>query len=627
MFYIPRLIATAGHIDHGKSSLVRALGGSKTDRTPEERRRGMTIHNGFTSFLLSNRKGVGVIDVPGHIDYIRNMIAAANATHLLLLVVAADDGIMPQTREHIQIAQLLKIPQIVVALTKFSSVTPAHLSDVREKISRFLVDYYPEAPIVAVDSLSGEGIENLRDTLTHELENTRAFQQDSFADFAFRMQVFRVFTACGHGTIATGIVISGAAHVSDHAVIRPSNNTTTVRSIENYNILTNTTVRGPTNGLNLTNLKTHDVNVGDCVCAEGFYDSSDKICVRMEFLPDRAIPHNSEGRLYIGAAHTICKIVFHPFDTGAASRVAVLHLKTPLCIAPGDRFILRKNTPSITLAGGYVLSIHPPKLSLLPMDLPPLSNQPVLNAMLYHSHSVFTPQEIAIACGVSPDKVIQTVRENSEILNFENNQIVNFRRSEFEKTIHYFLAKFHEMNPLLKGAKIDYLALKLKFSIPLTAFILKNVMQTGKASFSCVGNFYFLRNFSVVVSKRQQQCLDAIMSHIQETPLEFALISKLKELSQLSDALFESTLNILITNEEIIRIEKHVLLKTTMNQLDVYTQKLSTQYPEGFSFADFRATLPFPLPRERALNVLDYLTQSQCLILLSENKRKHRSLL
>ncbi|MGD0088810.1 MAG: selenocysteine-specific translation elongation factor, partial [Planctomycetota bacterium] len=213
--FAPALVGTAGHVDHGKTSLVRLLTGCDTDRLPEEKARGLSIDLGFAPCLLPSKRIVGIVDVPGHSDFIRNMVAGAASIDVLLLVIAADDGIMPQTDEHMHIVNLLRAPQVMVALTKTDMVAPERVVQVRESVAAFLArNGFPQAPIVPVSNKTGEGLDELRMALNALVERATLRPPDPRV---FRMNVERTFNVKGLGTVVTGIPLSGAITVGGQA--------------------------------------------------------------------------------------------------------------------------------------------------------------------------------------------------------------------------------------------------------------------------------------------------------------------------------------------------------------------------------------------------------------------------
>jgi selenocysteine-specific elongation factor len=358
---LPVMVGTAGHVDHGKTSLVRLLTGCDTDRLPEEKARGMSIDLGFAPCLLPGNRMIGIIDVPGHLDFIRNMVAGASSMDILLLVIAADDGIMPQTEEHLRIIRLLRAPRLLVALTKTDLVDAETLALAQEEVAEFAARAgYPETPVVPVSNLTGEGIPAVREALDGLVQGLLGRVPDGRA---FRMGIERVFAVPGHGTVVTGIPASGRIAVGDEVLVLPGKVSARVRSIQNYHHLAETTGPNVCAALNLANIAAEDVRRGMCISSPvGEYRSTHFALAQVvNEDPHKILRHNAELRLHCGTASSPTRVSFlagvdlPPGGTGFAK----LRLAESLVLAAGDRFILRRPSPSTTLGGGVILSAIP----------------------------------------------------------------------------------------------------------------------------------------------------------------------------------------------------------------------------------------------------------------------------
>ena len=352
----PIVIGTAGHIDHGKSSLVRALTGIDPDRLKEEKERGMTIDLGFACMELPDGRKVGIIDVPGHERFIRNMVAGASGIDLVVLVVAADDGVMPQTREHLSIMQLLGVKRGLVALTKVDVVDPdmAELAaeDVRDAVrGTFLED----APILPVSSTVGTGLEDLRG----KLMEMAAGAEPRPAEGVFRMPIQRVFSARGFGTILTGIPVTGSVQVGDVLEALPSAQKGKVRGIQAYHERAESARAGHSTALNLADVDHHRVERGHVVVTPGFFKPARMVGARLTALADleRPIVNRMRVRVHTGTSEAVGEVVLLDEEELApgAGALVQFRLEQPLVCAPGDRFVMRLASPVVTLGGGVVL--------------------------------------------------------------------------------------------------------------------------------------------------------------------------------------------------------------------------------------------------------------------------------
>jgi len=352
----PIVIGTAGHIDHGKSTLVKVLTGIDPDRLKEEQERGMTIDLGFARFSLPDGRKVGIVDVPGHERFVKNMVAGATGIDLVVLVVAADDGVMPQTREHLAIMSLLGLSRGLVALTKIDMVEPGMVElaseDVRNAVKGTFLE---DAPIYPLSSITGTGLEEFKRALFKLAAETRPRS----AEGVFRMPIQRVFSAHGFGTIVTGIPMSGTLRVGDVLEILPQGLKGKVRGIQAYQEASETARAGHSSAINIADIDHHAVTRGNVAAAPGFYRGVRMIGAQLTALPSLAGPvaDRTQIRLHLGTAEVLGELVLldrealAPGETGLAQ----LRLEEPVVCAPGDRFVLRLASPALTLGGGLVL--------------------------------------------------------------------------------------------------------------------------------------------------------------------------------------------------------------------------------------------------------------------------------
>jgi selenocysteine-specific elongation factor len=352
----PIVIGTAGHIDHGKSTLERCLTGTDPDRLKEEKERGLTIDLGFARLELEDGRWVGLVDVPGHERFIKNMVAGATGMDLILLVVAADDGVMPQTREHLAIMEMLGIKRGLVALNKIDLVDPelAMLAedDVRQAVQGTFLE---GAPIVSVSGTSGEGLDELKALLLEMARDTEPRSDGG----VFRMPVQRVFSARGFGTIVTGIPVSGSVAVGEVLEVMPSGQKGKVRGIQAYHEAAERARAGHSTALNLADVDHRRVERGDVVCQKGFFKPVTMIGASLRVLAslERPVANRMPVRLHTGTAEAVGEVVLLnqdeilPGETGLVQ----FRLEHPLVCAPGDRFVLRLTSPMLTLGGGVVL--------------------------------------------------------------------------------------------------------------------------------------------------------------------------------------------------------------------------------------------------------------------------------
>ncbi len=357
------IVGTAGHIDHGKSSLVEALTGTNPDRLEEEKRRGITLDLGF-AFLTLEGVRLGLVDVPGHERFVRNMLAGAGGIDLVLLVIAADEGIKPQTREHFEICRLLGIPRGLIAITKSELVDADSLGLVRMEIEEFVRGSFLEnAPIVPVSARSGAGLEELKNTLRGAAQAVAAKD----ATQHFRLPIDRSFAMKGFGTVVTGTLISGAVKVEDEVELYPVRKRLRVRGLHSGGKQIQRAVAGQRTAVNLAGIEHEEITRGMVLASAGLFEATRRVDARVTLLGS-APPLKNRARVHFhqGTAEAIAEVVLLSDDVGAeiaagGSAFAQLQLDKPWLLLPGDRFILRRFSPVVTIGGGTVLDARAPR--------------------------------------------------------------------------------------------------------------------------------------------------------------------------------------------------------------------------------------------------------------------------
>ena len=352
------IIGTAGHIDHGKSALVKALTGTDPDRLAEEHLRGMTIDIGF-AFLNEN---IAFIDVPGHERFIKNMVTGASTIDVAMLVIAADDGIMPQTREHFEILKLLGIRHGIVVVNKIDLVQPDWLEMVVEDIRQLVEGSFLEnAPLFKTSTVSGAGIAELRRFLI-ELPNQIP---EVHSTGLFRLPVDRVFSIKGFGTVVTGTVLSGEIKVGEEIEIMPSGKRAKIRSVQSHNQPLDSVARGQRAALNLVGISKEQIERGMIIAPPGAFVKTNLLTVYIESLPSAPpIEYNDQLRLHLGTGEYIVRIRLIGRDRLFPGKqgVAQIVLDQPISAGFRDHFILRSYSPLVTIGGGIVLENSPEPL-------------------------------------------------------------------------------------------------------------------------------------------------------------------------------------------------------------------------------------------------------------------------
>jgi selenocysteine-specific elongation factor len=357
-----RVVGTAGHIDHGKTSLVRALTGIDTDRLPEEKARGITIDLGFAFLEEPDGLTIEIVDVPGHERFVRNMLAGVGGIDLAMLVIAADEGVMPQTREHLAICSLLHIKAGLVALTKTDLTEPDWLELVRDDVASLVRGTFLEgAPVVAVSAKTGEGLDTLRATMAALARTV----PDRSSDQLPRLPIDRVFTVKGFGTVVTGTLMTGQLRVDERVEVYPKSLNAKIRGLQTHNRPVEQAYAGQRTAVNLQGLERAAIDRGDLVGLPGTLVTSVLVDGTFELLKDapRPVKTRDRVRFHAGTSEIMARVLFVDRTelTPGETAFARFRLEGPLVAVPGDRFVVRSYSPVVTIGGGTLLDVAPPR--------------------------------------------------------------------------------------------------------------------------------------------------------------------------------------------------------------------------------------------------------------------------
>jgi len=466
---VPSLVlGTAGHIDHGKSALVKALTGTDPDRLPEEKERGVTIELGFAQLTLPSGRTMGVVDVPGHERFVRQMVAGATGIDIALLVVAADDGIMPQTREHLAIIDLLGVPRGVVAITKSDLAEPEWLDLVVAEVHALLHGTSIDgAPIVPVSARTGDGLDALLVALDEVAVEAEARQ----SNLPLRLPVDRVFTIAGAGTVVTGTLWSGVAKREDQVELYPSGKRGRIRSVQMHGAQVDRAVPGNRVALNIAGLDKDEIERGDIVAEPGTLTVTDRFDARFTYLGSEEKPFESGTRVHVhhGTREVLGRVLLMDGQSLApgTSALAQVRLEEPLAPRYGDRFIVRSYSPMWTIGGGVVLDVLPPRRTTLRAHerelLDALVAQDLSGAalgLLASRALPMTSAQVAAAIGVPRAQVADDLnRASLERLKVggETHFVTTGAQAALLATTERQLLAFHDESPTATGISVPAL--------------------------------------------------------------------------------------------------------------------------------------------------------------------------
>jgi selenocysteine-specific elongation factor len=479
------IVGTAGHIDHGKTALVKALTGVDTDRLPEEKRRGITIDLGFAPLPLGGVGTVGVIDVPGHEDFVRSMLVGASGIDLGLLVIAADEGVMPQTREHLMILSLLAIPRVVVALTKCDLVDGEWMSLVRADVSALMADTpWHSAPIVECSARTGDGVAELRQVIATTLEGASARATDDL----FRLPVDRAFTVRGTGTVVTGTIWSGALDREATARVLPIDREARVRRIEQHGISVDLAQAGARAAIALSGLELADVGRGSVLVTDDAWRSTSMFgaVVALGAAVPARISSRTRLRLHTGASEVGARIAVAGAGLQVGERsLARVSTDSPIPVRGGDRFVLRLPAPLGTIGGGVVIDPYVSKrtrVDIAASGLDALENRPDarLELMLDSAGADGVPlREIPIRTGCKPSDVAGVVARVKALAGPNNLFGISAVESIMAHT-RMIIAEYEISSPLNSGVPTQTLRGGLRASDELAGIAIGNLERAGE---------------------------------------------------------------------------------------------------------------------------------------------------
>ncbi|MBR9982462.1 MAG: selenocysteine-specific translation elongation factor [Desulfatitalea sp.] len=520
------ILGTAGHIDHGKTSLIKALTGINTDRLKEEQLRGITIELGFASLDLPSGQRMGIVDVPGHEKFVKNMVAGATGIDLVALVIAADEGIMPQTREHMEICSLLGIRHGLVVLTKVDMVDEEWLALVQEEVADFTRGTFLEsAPVIPVSAVTGQGLPEF----TRALDRISADIPARSASGLFRLPVDRVFSMKGFGTVITGTLASGKVAVGERVMLYPSREVSKVRGLQVHNQSVNVAEAGMRTAINFQGLEKTAVNRGDVIAMPDSLVPSYMVDVVLRYLPSnpRALKNRSRVRFHTGTGEMMGVVVLLDRDDlpPGERTVAQIRLDTPVTLVKDDRYVLRSYSPTRTVGGGLVLNPVAPKHKRnrpeITTRLSDLSEAAPEQIVTYHLEEAgfngCTFNDLRIMTNLPEkqlDRVLQGMMSQKSAIQIdrEKRRYVHQRAfADLESAISDHLAAHHKKNPLKAGMPKEELKSKLPAVVDIKLFLLALQQMVKNSTIAQQEDLVHLSDHRVALGVDQQALRESIL--------------------------------------------------------------------------------------------------------------------
>ncbi len=619
------ILGTAGHIDHGKSALVKALTGTDPDRLKEEKQRGITIDLGFADLHYPDGLTVGIVDVPGHERLVKNMLAGAGGIDMVLLVIAADEGVMPQSREHLAICNLLGIKKGLIVITKTDLVEKDWLELVKDDVRDFVKDtFLKDAEIVTVSSKTGENIDVLREKI-HAL--ALETEQKS-SDGLFRLPVDRVFTLKGFGTVVTGTAISGKLSIDEQVEILPSGLQSKVRGLQSHGRSIETAFAGQRVAINLQGVDKEELKRGDVVVTPAGFTVTQTIDVKLRLLEDAPpIKTKTNVHFHLATSEAIARVILYDIDELKPSEEAYcqLRLDRPVVAVSGDRFVIRRFSPVITIGGGLILDSLAKRRKKKEgiQDLQIYDNGTLEEKLLAKVKKMglkgiersrlegWINEELSVI-----KKTIEKLKQKGELLEYDKKLIHHDVYKKIKDRLIDALRRFHKNNPLKPGMQKEVLR---------NLFNLKQTVFQGILSITdeivVQREIVRLRDFSVEVTDKYSKIKGRVTEELKKAGFQPPTNKELAQIIGLTEKEMDDILKLMVQEGTLKRITDTFYLTTDDYQrmlelLDSYFQKNSTM-----TVGQFRDLLG--TSRKYALPMLEHLDSNKITLRVQDVRKRH----
>jgi selenocysteine-specific elongation factor len=603
------IVGTAGHIDHGKTALVKALTGIDADRLEEEKRRGITIDIGFAHLELTPELRLGFVDVPGHERFVKNMLAGVGGIDLVLFVVAADESIKPQTREHFDICRLLGIQRGIVVLTKSDLVDKDLLDLVRLEMEEFVAGSFLEgAPIIPVSSTTGAGLDNLR----RELERVSAAVVEKSAAGRFRLPIDRAFSAKGFGTVVTGTLISGSLGRDQEVELYPTGRKLRVRGVQVYGKPADRATAGQRTAVNLADIEPLEIARGMALAEPGRFRAVRLLDCTLHLLPSaKPLKHRAPVHFHAGTAEIEAEVrllggatVLKPGDRAYARIV----LRQQALVLPGDRFIIRMFSPVVTIGGGVMLdagSLRYRKTDNVALRLDVLAGPDTsakISLLVRESNSGMSFADLVARTGFL-DRDLEAAALSPRLVWLRQPQPWLMDRAWFDRTRQHMLEtvrEFHRAHPLLAGiARQDLRGRELPNAPP---FVFDALLAEAK-DLAVEGETVRLRTHRVVLKQDEEQARAAIERAFEQAGLAAPTVAEVLAKSGVEAGRARSLLQILIREKRLIRVSEDLVFHHSA--IDNLRRLLAGRKATRFNVGNFKDWTG--ISRKYAIPLLEYL--------------------
>jgi selenocysteine-specific elongation factor len=618
MVTLMRVIGTAGHVDHGKSTLIAALTGTHPDRLKEEREREMTIDLGFGWLTLPGGEEVGIVDVPGHRDFIENMLSGIGGIDAALLIIAADEGVMPQTREHLAIIDLLQINQGVIVLTKTDLAPDAGWLDLIERDVRDVLTgtSLQDAPCVRVSAKTRKGLDELLLTLEGVLRTTTP-RPDLGRP---RLPIDRVFSIAGYGTVVTGTLSDGKFSVGDEVEILPSGKKGRIRGLQTHKKKEDSALPGSRTAVNISGLAVEEITRGEVVVTPGNYVATRRLDAFYRHLPDASSPmkHGTEVKLFVGTAETIATLrllgveVLNPGEKDWVQ----LEMREPIVVVRGDRYIVRRPSPSETLGGGIILDPHPKSRhkrfdeNLINRFESMLAGSP--SDLLLQASLALGPapiREVVDRSRLDADSASQALSElagEGRLIPLETgglspaSDVLVMAASAWQSQvfiIEELLGTYHKLFPLRRGMPREELKSRLQASPRLFNLFIKKMSSENKVVEG--GTWVALSGHEIKFDARQQASVKKLMDQCAANPFSPPTVKEMQAVAG------EEVVTALLDLGELVQVSPEVAFRK--NDYELLVNKIRDYIEKHGQISVAEARDLFNTSRKYILPLMEHL--------------------
>ena len=604
------IVGTAGHIDHGKTTLIKALTGVNTDRLGEEQKRGISIELGFSHFDLSEEERIGIIDVPGHEKFLKNMLAGVAGMDMVMLIVSADEGVMPQTREHLDILDMIGQKKGMVVITKIDNVDEDFLmlveDDIRESIQGTFLE---DAPFVMVDSLSKKGFDHLIETIKILAEEVEGRNENAPA----RMFIDRLFTVKGFGSVVTGTLVEGTIDIDDEMLLYPDETRVKVRGIQVHGQQASTAYAGQRVAINVAGIDKDKIERGDTLAAPGTMTPTMMIDCKVKILPEASkdVEHWDRIRLYHGAREILGRIVPLEGKTIAKGQesYAQIRLEENFACKAGDRIILRAYSPMETIGGGMILDANPSKHShaddsMVESFQVKEAGEPkdIVESYLMQAKDFVDHKEIIEKLSVSEKELVEiknNLQEEGKILAMGNHLIHMKNMENLADKAVQLLDSYHEQNSLKKGISREEFKSRMKISLRTKDYDM--LIEELTKMKPIVEDKAILKkaDFEINYSPEQEKIKTDILDRLKKEGLEPSLVK-----DYIDAPAKQTVMDGLLEQDLVVRVSDELIYdKKTMEKLTEEVKEILKSQNE-ISMNDIRDR--YNLSRKFSIALLEY---------------------